>query len=190
MQIFTFINAFLPIYKVVSVTEKDVLECGEPTLVLDRNLCQAFLPDKPEAVEARLLSWQGGRLGRAQMCLAVSYGRKLKWEENHFDVKAVPLIIPEIQGKERLRPTANGWCMCCYSYFCYVSCVHAGWGSFITGESFSALFSSLYHCDSAITLNVETFFLYSLSCSSSAEDSDKFFLKEPGIWKVILKIQT
>lgn len=42
------------------------------------------------------------------MCLAVSYGRKLKWEENHFDVKAVPLIIPEIQGKERLRPTANG----------------------------------------------------------------------------------
>lgn len=124
------------------------------------------------------------------MCLAVSYGRKLKWEENHFDVKAVPLIIPEIQGKERLRPTANGWCMCCYSYFCYVSCVHAGWGSFITGESFSALFSSLYHCDSAITLNVETFFLYSLSCSSSAEDSDKFFLKEPGIWKVLLKIQT
>lgn len=42
------------------------------------------------------------------MCLAVSYGRKLKWEENHLDVKAVPLIIPEIRGNERLRSTANG----------------------------------------------------------------------------------
>lgn len=82
MQILTFVNAFLPIYKVVSVTEKDVLECGEPTLVLDRNLCQAFLPDKPEAVEARLLSWQGGRLGRGSDVLGsfiwqeIEMGRK------------------------------------------------------------------------------------------------------------------
>jgi len=50
----------------MSVKEKDVLECGEPTLVLDRNLLhQAFLPDRPEAVEAHLMSRQGGRLGRS-----------------------------------------------------------------------------------------------------------------------------
>lgn len=50
----------------MSVKEKDVPECGEPILVLDRNLlCQAFLADRPEAVEARLLSRQGGRQGRS-----------------------------------------------------------------------------------------------------------------------------
>lgn len=38
----------------------------------------------------------------------------LIWQEieigrrNHFDVRAVPLTILKIQGKERLCPTANG----------------------------------------------------------------------------------
>lgn len=30
-------------------------------------------------------------------------------------------------------------CMCCYSCFCYIWCIHAGWGSFINGELFFAL---------------------------------------------------
>lgn len=33
----------------------------------------------------------------------IEMGRK-----THFDVRALPLIIPKIQGKERLCPTANG----------------------------------------------------------------------------------
>lgn len=46
--------------------------------------------------------------GGAQMCLAVSYGRKWNRKAKPLWCKGCTLIILKIQGKERLCPTANG----------------------------------------------------------------------------------
>lgn len=109
-------------------------------------------------------------------------------KKKHFDVKAVPLVILKIQGMKDCVPQQMvTYCMCCYSYFCYILCVHAGWSSLIDWELFFALFffPPLYQCNSATTLNVETFsYVVSLLCTSSSKGSDEFFLKQPGTWKV------
>lgn len=107
-------------------------------------------------------------------------------KKKHFDVKAVPLVILKIQGMKDCVPQQMvTYCMCCYSYFCYILCVHAGWSSLIDWELFFALF---FFPSSPVQFSNYTecrnLFLHCLLCTSSAKDSDEFFLKQPGIWKV------